>query len=131
MCHLSVKIMVFAAGLIVLVPECPAAWANFSLTPGCGAGAPGGPAGYRTRWTKQSFPVVQGFGRDIPLAFALRQIVPPDVIVIAPSSVRTQYIMVSWRGGAPWNAVLQAALHPAGLAATITPVSVIIKIADP
>lgn len=78
----------------------------------------------------RAFPVVQGFGKDIPLAFAIRQIVPRGVLVIASSSVSTPYVFVSWRGGVPWNVALQAALKPAGLTAHITPVSVTIEIAS-
>ncbi len=55
------------------------------------------------------FPIVEGFGKDIPLAVALRDIVPTHyAYVFSPSYVAGTKI--SWRGGQPWPIVLQNAL---------------------
>lgn len=69
------------------------------------------------------FPVASGFGTSIPLAFALRQIVPPDVMLFVGRGV-DQRRLVSWRGGQPWNQVLLTLVNKLGLHAEITPVSV-------
>lgn len=60
---------------------------------------------------------VTGFGRDLPLADAVRQLVPPTVPVVYASEVdRTRRI--TWRGqGRPWRDVLSDALAPTGYVA--------------
>ena len=58
--------------------------------------------------------VAQGFGRRVPLAFAVRQIVPPSVRVTYGPDVDTS-APVDWTGGAPWDQVLRAAVEPLGL----------------
>ena len=55
------------------------------------------------------FPVVEGFGKDIPLAIALRDIVPPH-FAFAFNPREIAGTKVSWRGGKPWPEVLQSAL---------------------
>ena len=60
------------------------------------------------------FSVAQGFGRQVSLGFAARQIVPPAVAVrfgrgADPASA------VDWTGGQPWNRALAAAVQPRGL----------------
>ena len=60
------------------------------------------------------FKVAQGFGQDVPLAFAVRQIVPPAVRVRYGRGVNPEQT-VTWRGAAPWNHVLSAAVRPLGL----------------
>lgn len=104
--------------LILALP--PIALANFSMesTPPTTAWA------YRSAG---AYPAAIGYGSDVPLAFALRQIVPKGVLVVLGPGV-TPYAIVSWRGGRPWNKALAHALAPAGLAATITPVLVKISI---
>ncbi len=59
-------------------------------------------------------PVAHGFGDDVPLAFAVRQIVPPKVKVTFGPEV-DQAVLVNWKGGRPWTAALQAAVRPLGL----------------
>ena len=81
---------------------------------------PGVPApAVRQRRATQSMavpaiPVAHGFGDDVPLAFAVRQIVPPKVKVTFGPGV-DQAELVNWRGGRPWTAALQAAVRPLGL----------------
>lgn len=55
-----------------------------------------------------------GYGKDIPLDFAVRQIVPAGVRVTYGRNVHADSI-VSWKGGRPWPAVLLAAVIPLGL----------------
>jgi type IV pili sensor histidine kinase/response regulator len=63
-------------------------------------------------------PVIEGFGKDIPLAIALRDIVPPNyAYVFSPRDIAGTKI--SWRGGKPWLEVLQNALSQQNLDATI------------
>ena len=64
------------------------------------------------------FRAAAGFGQGVPLAFAVRQIVPPAIAVrfgpgVDPDSA------VDWTGGAPWNRVLAAAIAPLGLRLTV------------
>jgi hypothetical protein len=55
-----------------------------------------------------------GFGRDVPLDFAVRQVAPRWVHVSYGDSVDRQ-VRVSWHGGRPWNQVLGGVLMPLGL----------------
>ncbi len=59
-----------------------------------------------------------GFGKDLPLPIALRQIVPPDYPIRFGPNVNPG-IQVNWQGGAPWNDVLVSALAPHGLSVSI------------
>jgi hypothetical protein len=93
-----------------------------------GGNTPPSPA-YRNALKNSAFPVVTGFGTDIPLAFALRQIVPTGVLVGCPANI-AQNTMVTWKGGVPWNIALSRAIAPTGLTVTITPVLVRISL-DP
>ena len=69
---------------------------------------------------------MQGYGTDIPLSFAVRQIVPKGIRVIYGPDV-TPETPVSWSGGKAWSEVLRDSLKPrrlrlllAGQTATIT-----------
>ena len=55
-----------------------------------------------------------GFGRDVPLEFAVRQVVPAAMHVEYAETVDRQ-LRVSWQGGKPWPQVLHAVLVPIGL----------------
>ena len=59
-------------------------------------------------------PIALGFGRDVPLDFAVRQVAPRWVHVSYGDSVDRQ-VRVSWHGGRPWNQVLGGVLMPLGL----------------
>lgn len=59
-----------------------------------------------------------GFGSDIPLALALRQIVPAEYGFSFAAEV-DQGARVSWSGGQPWDVVLNNALKPLGFGAVI------------
>lgn len=64
-------------------------------------------------------PAAKGFGEQISLRFAARQIVPSDVALAIADNVDTT-TNVSWQGGRPWNQVLLDVLKPLNLRLTIT-----------
>ena len=59
-------------------------------------------------------PPLAGFGADIPLSFAIRQIVPPRFQVSFADTV-DKNARVDWNGGKPWLATLSDAVRPLGL----------------
>lgn len=63
-------------------------------------------------------PVALGFGNQVPLAFATRQIVPPRVKVTFGPEVE-QEALVDWSGGRPWMEALRAAVRPLGLRVSV------------
>lgn len=70
-----------------------------------------------------------GFGSDIPLALAMRQIIPAQYAYAFDSDV-DQSTRITWNGGKPWDVVLSDAIVPLGLGVSvegqvvrITPVS--------
>ncbi len=67
-----------------------------------------------------------GFGRDLPLALALSQVVPAEYSYAFAQNVNVG-TMVSWQGGKPWNVVLDEMLAPNGMKADIHDGQVIIK----
>lgn len=67
---------------------------------------------------KESFDVVEGFGNDMPLALALRQIVPARYAFNFGEGVDVG-TRVSWQGGKPWNEILNSALEPIGVVFSI------------
>jgi hypothetical protein len=66
------------------------------------------------------FAVTRGFGNQVPLSFAVRQIVPRAVKVHFAKGVDPA-TAVDWNGGRPWNAVLWSAVHPLGLHLVLKP----------
>jgi len=72
------------------------------------------------------FLLAQGFGHQVPVSFAVRQIVPHAIEVqFGPGVDRAAF--VTWSGGRPWNRVLAAALRPLRLRMTTTTNSVMIS----
>jgi len=65
-----------------------------------------------------AMPVAHGFGQQVPLTFATRQIVPAGVKTTFGPSV-DQAALVDWSGGRPWIEVLRGAVHPLGLHVTV------------
>jgi len=57
------------------------------------------------------FKTARGFGDAVPMAFAVRQIVPAGVRVRYGAGIDPE-VLVSWKGGRPWNQALAAAVHP-------------------
>jgi len=54
-----------------------------------------------------------GFGSDIPLALAMRQIVPPEYAFSFDPAI-DQGARVTWNGGKPWNEVLSDSVSSLG-----------------
>ncbi len=67
-----------------------------------------------------------GFGKNIPLALALGQIVPPDYPYAFAEGVDAG-VRIDWQGGRPWNVVLSEAIRSHGLEAVISGKMVYIK----
>ena len=59
--------------------------------------------------------VVRGFAKQVPLAVALRQILPPGYGFSVDPDVDLG-VLISFQGGKPWRDTLKDALEPAGLA---------------
>lgn len=58
--------------------------------------------------------IVVGFGDEVPLSFACRQIVPANVTVnYGPGA--DPGMLVTWKGGDAWPRVLSNAIKPLGL----------------
>lgn len=57
---------------------------------------------------------LQGFGNDVPLSFATRQVVPAGTTVTFGPGVDRD-TRVSWRGGADWKQVMNAMARDRGL----------------
>lgn len=64
------------------------------------------------------FKITEGFGKDVSLKFAAKQIVPSGVTVLFGRGV-DRGSPVNWSGGRPWNRALAAAIQPLGLRMTI------------
>jgi hypothetical protein len=58
---------------------------------------------------------VRGFANNVPLAVALRQILPPEYGFSVGQNVKLS-VLVSWQGGHPWRWTLNEMLRSAGLA---------------
>ena len=67
-----------------------------------------------------------GFGNNVPLAFACRQIVPPAVRVTYGPGVNPA-TPVTWKGGDTWNHVLRDTVTPLGLHLQMTYMAVAIE----
>ncbi|PCI55392.1 MAG: hypothetical protein COB36_07145 [Alphaproteobacteria bacterium] len=66
----------------------------------------------------ETFDVIEGFGNDMPLALALRQIVPAQYAFSFGKDVNPG-ASISWTGGQPWNSVLNTALAPLNITFTL------------
>ena len=75
---------------------------------------------------QSNLPDAVGFGKDLPLALALSQIIPGDYALFFESAVDSE-TTVSWQGGKAWDQVLQEMLAPLGLRAVIQPNLVMIR----
>jgi hypothetical protein len=75
---------------------------------------------------QNEFMPIVGFGRDLPLALALSQIVPPEYSYAFGDNVNAG-ATVSWQGGKPWNEILDSMLAPQGLQAVIQNRQVVIR----
>lgn len=117
-------------GVGVGIPRAPV---GGSLTPMTGGEPPPlpGMGGYKSTGPRQAVPIVNydeavGFGRDLPLALALSQIIPSEFSHSYVDGVDAG-TSVSWEGGRPWNQVLEDMLRSKGLTASIQNNRVIIR----
>lgn len=118
-CHSWRRICVAAIIGLLLTPI--GARADFSMSTNTAPAST--PLSHRSVWARSAYPLAIGYGNEIPLTFALRQIVPHGVLVVVCQGVSRSTI-VSWHGGVPWDIALRRALAPAELRAMITPVEV-------
>lgn len=68
-------------------------------------------------------PIAHGFGHDVPLSFAVRQIVPERLRVMYANQADLS-ALVSWKGGQAWNVVLANAVRPLGDRVSVSPATV-------
>ncbi|MCB9990146.1 MAG: TcpQ domain-containing protein [Rhodospirillales bacterium] len=71
-----------------------------------------------------------GFGTDIPLVMAMRQIVPPRFSYAFDPNIDPA-LRVSWSGGKPWDEVLSDAVRPQDMEVVISDNSVWIRKREP
>ena len=71
-------------------------------------------------------PVVAGFGDQVPLSFAVRQIVPARFQVAFGEAVNSD-APVDWKGGKPWRPTLSDAVRPLGLTVSVVGAKVTIQ----
>ena len=120
----------FGAVLLGLVAAVGPARADLQMVPALGGGvgnlrvvsqpivlSPPTPRIIR-RFMPPAIPIANGFGRQVPLAFAARQIVPAGVRTTFGPDV-DQAELVDWTGGGPWIGVLRNAVQPIGLHVTV------------
>ncbi len=77
--------------------------------------------------TPESYEVIEGFGKDMPLALALRQIVPAKYAFSFGSGVNPGE-RISWQGGKPWNEVLSDATSSVGIKVAIKDKKVLLSV---
>jgi len=77
-----------------------------------------------------AYPDAVGFAKDVPLALALRQIVPADYAFSFGQNVNPG-LRVSWNGGKAWNVVIADMLAPLGYSARISQKAVHIAHSEP
>lgn len=84
------------------------------------------PPEHRDGPTAIHWKMAYGFGNQVPLGFACRQIVPPAVkVTYGPGA--TPDMLVTWKGGNTWNHVLYNAIAPLGLRLVMTHMAVEIR----
>jgi len=119
------------ADFVVISPEPPAARQQQAVVAPNDASPPGasGTADSipdQTRPDKPRFKMAYGFGNDVPLSFACRQIVPPAVKVTYGPGADPR-ALVDWKGGDTWNHVLRTAVQSLGLHLVMTWMAVEIR----
>jgi hypothetical protein len=72
------------------------------------------------------YAIVEGFGSDIALALALREVVPAHYSFSFAKGVNPGY-RVSWNGGKPWNQVVREMVAPLDLTYEIRGNTVVIR----
>ena len=83
-------------------------------------------AGASPNQPKPRFKIANGFGDQVPLSFACRQIIPPAVkVTLGPGA--DPKALVDWKGGDTWNHVLRDAVKPLGLHLVMTTMAVEVR----
>ncbi len=77
--------------------------------------------------TPETFNIIEGFGSDMPLALALRQIVPAEYAFSFGDNVNAGD-NISWTGGRPWNETLKDAIAPLNITFEIKGKKIILKL---
>lgn len=70
--------------------------------------------------------VIDGFGKQVPLVIAMRQILPSDYGFAHRDGVDLGQL-IDWQGGRPWPQVLSEALAPIGVKVTISGDTVLLE----
>lgn len=70
--------------------------------------------------------VIDGFGKQVPLVIAMRQILPSDYGFAHRDGVDLGQL-IDWQGGRPWPQVLSEALAPVGVKVTISGDTVLLE----
>jgi hypothetical protein len=96
-----------------------------SLSPATSTPMSIAPANPKIAQQSNQLPVAVGFGNDLPLVTALRQVIPDNYTYVLEESVPMGQ-SVSWNGGRPWDQVLADMIGPMGLRANIANDKVII-----
>lgn len=104
---------------------------NNQLSPPQDAAQTDGSDGNQTPETPGGAPIIRwkmayGFGDQVPLSFACRQIIPPAVKVTYGPGANPN-MLVNWKGGDTWNHVLWNAVKPLGLRLVMTRMAVEIR----
>jgi len=100
-----------------------------SLTPFLGdepAPLPGYGVGAVERESMRQYAQAVGFGKDLPLALAISQLVPSDFTHRFDGDIDAS-VMVDWDGGKPWNVVLNDMLRAQNMTSEIKGNVVVIK----
>ena len=132
--------------ILLLAAATPAAWADFVVKDPPAAPSPSPvpapmamppivdpgdrqptpPPEHKDRPTPIHWKMSYGFGNQVPLGFACRQIVPPAVkVTYGPGA--SPDMPVTWKGGNTWNHVLYNAVAPLGLRLVMTHMAVEIR----
>ena len=77
----------------------------------------------------ETFNIIEGFGSDMPLALALRQIVPAQYAFSFGKGVNPG-TTISWTGGQPWNIVLDTAISPLGITFQLDDKKILLRAAE-
>ncbi len=139
-CALLRSLLLRTGTAIAVACTSTVAFANFKYIPASpasdSAAAPAAPVtssplgsapGYPAGGTAMSSPaasqpmsggeVISGFGTQVPLVMALREIVPSSYQFAFADGLNLG-TLVNWKGGRPWRDVLRSVATPLGLTAT-------------
>ena len=68
-----------------------------------------------------------GFGHQVTLSFAVRQVVPKGIAVTFSGDLDPDMVTVDWHGGRPWPEVLRGLVRQPGLEVAFRPGAVLIR----